>query len=1050
MAIQQQESRHYNESFQKILEQLNPEQASAVNHIEGPVMVVAGPGTGKTHILSARIGKILLETDVQAKNILCLTFTDAGVNAMRNRLLQFIGPEAHRIHIYTFHSFCNTIIQDNLERFGRQDMEPLSELERVEIIRQLLDELPPAHELRLGRNDPYFYERHLQNLFQHMKSEGWTPRQIEERIDEYLESLPEREEFVYKVNRGDIRKGDLKTAKIEATVEKMERLRAAIHLFPVYQRAMARARRYDFEDMILWVSQAFRENESLLRSYQEQYLYLLIDEYQDTNGAQNEIIRQLVAYWDQPNLFIVGDDDQSIYEFQGARLKNLLDFYEDYSPGLKLIVLTSNYRSSQLILDAAHVLIQHNSIRIFESLQSSGMEKILIASNDSFARLKDGIHIARYPGRLQEEVALANHLEDLYKEGFPLEEVAVIYAQHRQVESLVELLEKKQVPYNLKRKINILNLPLIRNFRQMLEYFQAELRQPHSGEHLLYQMLHFSFFNVDPDDIATLSLHQARQGWEQRKPWRVLLAAAVEGTSFGLKAPQSIKALVDFEKRMLRELSSIGLPAFAERLLNRSGLLSYLLSQEDSAWWIQVFRAFIDFIRKEANRNPRLTLAQLLQTLDRMDSNRLPIALNRAVFAEKGINLLTAHSAKGLEFERVYLIDCTKKFWEPRNRNASYQFALPDTLTYSGEEDALEARRRLMYVAMTRAKAYLQLSFSETDSTGKPLQPAIFINELLTNPQLSIENRALDSQQLLEAEALKLEEATVPFITIQNKAMVAALLEGFQLSVSAMNRYQQCPLAFYYERVLRAPVLIRPAAHYGTAMHHAMQRLFEKMKSAKSQAFPPSEQLLLYFEQEMQGRRGFLPAEEYDRLLERGKLHLKGYYQYYLGTWEKNVLLEYTPRNVEVEGAPITGSIDKLEQTGILNARVVDYKTGSQSKSKLSGPTNANPHGGSYWRQLVFYKLLYENYPGNTRVVDKGAISYLEPDTGGEFVERELSISQSDARKVRAMIKEVYGKIMAHEFYTGCGEPNCSWCQLIKQNLSADTFSDPEIEELDD
>ena len=187
---------HYNEAFLRVLEELNPQQRQAVDQVEGPVLAIAGPGTGKTHILSARIGRILLETDAQAQNILCLTFTDAGVNAMRQRLLEFIGPEAHRVHIYTFHSFCNSIIQDNLELFGSQDMEPLSELERVEIIRQLLDELEVRHPLRRGRNDAYFYEKHLQGLFQLMKSEDWTVEHVHDAIDSYLESLPDREEFI--------------------------------------------------------------------------------------------------------------------------------------------------------------------------------------------------------------------------------------------------------------------------------------------------------------------------------------------------------------------------------------------------------------------------------------------------------------------------------------------------------------------------------------------------------------------------------------------------------------------------------------------------------------------------------------------------------------------------------------------------------------------------------------------------------------------------------------------------------------------------------------
>ena len=166
----------------------------------------------------------------------------------------------------------------------------------------------------------------------------------------------------------------------------MELLRAAADLFPVYEAAMTNARRYDFDDMILWVLRAFDEHESLLRTYQEQYLYFLVDEYQDTNGAQNELLQKLINFWENPNVFIVGDDDQSIYEFQGARLKNLVDFHDQYEEDLKLVVLKNNYRSSGAVLSLAENLINFNQKRIVNSLGSRGVEKSLIPSHPEYSK----------------------------------------------------------------------------------------------------------------------------------------------------------------------------------------------------------------------------------------------------------------------------------------------------------------------------------------------------------------------------------------------------------------------------------------------------------------------------------------------------------------------------------------------------------------------------------------------------------------------------------------------------------------------------------------
>lgn len=1028
---------------------LNPEQREAVDHIEGPVLTLAGPGTGKTHILSARIGRILMETDAQAQNILCLTFTDAGVNAMRQRLLEFIGPEAHRVHIYTFHSFCNSIIQDNLEIFGRQDMEPLSELERVEVIRRLLDDLDIYHPLRRGRPDPYFYEGHLHGLFQRMKAEGWTVTLLCEKIDEYLESLPQREEFIYKVNRGSIRKGSLKQSRIEEAQNRMELLRAAAELFPHYQEALYRARRYDYDDMILWVLRAFEENENLLRAYQEQYLYFLIDEYQDTNSAQNEIVRKLIGYWEQPNIFIVGDDDQSIYEFQGARLKNLADFYHTFHDDVKVVLLRHNYRSSQHILDSSRAVIGNNELRIVNSLRELGIEKLLVARHEEFANTPLRPEVVAYPNRMHEEADIVAQLKKLQESGFPLNEVAVIYAKHRQAAFLAELLEKSGIPYNTRRKINVLDKPLIRNLRQLLEYFMLELQQPHSGEYLLFQILHFTFFRLHPDDLARLSLHQARLGWEQRLPWRELLADEQALQSIGMKDGEAIRRFTAFHNYMLQHFNSLSAPAFVERLINRSGLLKFVLEQEDKSRWLPALKAFMDFVKEEAARSPRLTVARLLELFRNMDANRLPLEASAALQTEAGANLLTAHSAKGLEFRYVYLLDCGAH-WEPRSRASSFQFALPDTLTFSGEEDAMEARRRLFYVAMTRAKERLHISYSENDDKGKPQQRAVFVEEILRGGELEVSHRSLPAAALLEAEALRLIEQEAPHIEALDSGTAAALLEGFQLSVSAMNRYLMCPLGFYYENVLKAPTLMREAAHYGTAMHNALQRLFERMKASKDKAFASEAQFIKMFDFEMERRQGFFSRKEYQRRLEMGRRNLAEYYRLHAGTWEKNVQLEHKPRNVEMDGVPITGSIDRLILDGLAEARVVDYKTGSQSDDKLKRPTAANPHGGSYWRQLVFYKILYESQPGNSRIVKSGKISYLEPDTRGEFQEKELTYIPGDTGTVRQLIKDVYGKIMAHDFYAGCGEPVCPWCNFLRHNGVVDTFSEREVEELDD
>jgi DNA helicase-2/ATP-dependent DNA helicase PcrA len=343
--------------FAEAYTQLNAQQRTAVDTIEGPVMVIAGPGTGKTQILAARIGKILLDTDALPENILCLTYTDAGAIAMRRRLQQFIGADAYKVNIYTFHAFCNDVIQDNLSLFEKNTLDPISELENIQLFKKLIDQFDKDNPLKRYRGDVYFEINNLRNLFSTMKREGWTPEFIDEKIEEYLQSLLTRDEYVYKRKYKQFNAGDVKQEKLEEEQQRIEKLRAAVKEFEKYQQLMRQHNRYDFDDMINWVIKVFEENKNVLASYQERFQYILVDEFQDTSGTQNRLVQLLINFWDIPNVFVVGDDDQSIYRFQGANVENMLEFANQYSNDLKTVVLTNNYRSTQKILDYSKSLI---------------------------------------------------------------------------------------------------------------------------------------------------------------------------------------------------------------------------------------------------------------------------------------------------------------------------------------------------------------------------------------------------------------------------------------------------------------------------------------------------------------------------------------------------------------------------------------------------------------------------------------------------------------------------------------------------------------------
>lgn len=1043
-----QEKQQYDEAFGQVLAQLDAWQRRAVDQIEGPVAVIAGPGAGKTHIMAARIGRILRDTDAKANNILCLTFTDAGVLALRSRLLQLIGPEAHRVHIFTFHSFCNSIIQDNLDLFGRRDLEPVSELERIEITRRLLESLAPDHPLRQGHTDPHLYEQQLRELFRLMKSEDWKPEFVSMSIDAWLADLPQRSEYQYARSGKGFKKGDPKKALLQTASERMARLRAAAQLYPAYESAMRAARRYDYDDMILWVLRAFETNETLLRNYQEQYLYFMVDEYQDTNGAQNEVLLQLARYWEEPNLFIVGDDDQSVYEFQGARLQNLTEFLESYRNSVELIVLPNNYRSSQHILDAAAGVIQHNQLRVVHQFPELRIEKKLVAANPAVAALPQLPEWVVYPNRLHEIIDIARQIETWRDEGVPLSEIAVIYARHRQAEALQALLERRGIPCQTKRKTDILKLPMLRHWLEWLRYIETELRDPGSGEYYLFRLLHFHFTELPAAEINRLHLYLAAQS--PAVPRRTALSDVALLQAAGIRETEPFLRLSRSIDELMHSLANDTLPAFLERALNRSGLLAWILRQPDAVQLLEVMRTFFDFAELETLRRPQLSLMGLLSILDSFETNGVPIELQHNAVAGKGVQLVTAHSAKGLEFERVFVLDAVKEEWEPRKRSGGGRFALPDTLTRSAEEDALEARRRLFYVAMTRAKTWLQVSYSMAGNAGKPLQAAVFVDELLEHSGREARQQTLSAEQIAPGMAAMLSEAPPQIAEAPPLDIIAPLLEGFAMSITALNRYLRCPLEFYYQHILRAPAPATARAAYGTAMHFAVQRFFERMLADREKVFPDLATLRHFFETEMRRLQGRFTPSQWEHYTNTGHSRLEALHRQEDWRRHRDVKVEYTVRRTHLEGVPMTGTIDKIEFYDQLLVSVVDYKTGKPDAAKLAPPSSKNPYGTPYWRQLAFYKLLYEHFDQSSRLVREGAITFLDPDAEGRFVTLRTSFDSHDMAMLKELIENTYARIMQQDFYTGCGKSDCLWCNFLRHNAQTETFTAPEIEDLDD
>ena len=1044
-AYRQQLQNKFNEEYSK----LNKEQRIAVDTTQGPVMVIAGPGTGKTQILAARIGKILLEPDNAPENILCLTYTDAGAIAMRRRLQQFIGADAYKVNIYTFHAFCNDVIQDNLSLFEKNSLDAISELENIQLFKTLIDNFPKNHPLKRYRGDVYFEINNLRNLFSAMKREGWKADFINEKIDEYIADLPLRDEYIAKRATKEFKKGDVRQDKIDEEKEKKEKLRAAVNEFENYQQLMRERNRYDFDDMINWVIKAFEENPDMLANYQERFQYVLVDEYQDTSGTQNKLVQLLVGYWEVPNIFVVGDDDQSIYRFQGANVENMLGFANNYTADLITVVLTNNYRSTQQILDISKTLINKNTERLVT--QIPGLSKELIAAHAEKKLLTNHPEINEYNSVKEEMAGITAAIYQLLQDDIPAGEIAVIYKENKYGEALAQYCRLKQIPIFSKRSINILQDSFIKKVLTIMRYLNAEHDISYGGDALLFEILHYDFYKIPPIETAKLAVEVSgkKYGDNAVSIRRLLYDRSHQAPKdlFDTGINSKLKTVSAIIEDLISDVANVSLQKLLDNIIRNAGVLPYIMQHQQKLQLLQLLTALFDFVKEETSRNPYLNLTGFINIIDLMEKEALPLPLTEVSGNEKAVNLLTAHGSKGLEFQYVFFAGVNASSWEKKRKpGGGYKF--PDTMFNSAPTAAAEGEelRRLFYVALTRAEKHLYISYSKFSNEAKGLEPSVFIAEIQEIHNLPVKQIYIPAEEMAEFNLLQFT-AQAPEISHDEDDFIEGLLSKFSMNVTALNNYLKCPLQFYYSNLIRIPSGKNEATEFGSAVHYAIEKLFKKMQDGGLEKFGTKDDMLGDFEWYMRRHRENFTQESFARRMEYGEEVLSNYYNKYIHSWTKVVAIERNIKGVVVDGVPLKGKMDKLEFDG-KNINVVDYKTGDIDKAlpSLKGPNDKKPEGGNYWRQAVFYKILIDNYNLKDWKVISTEFDFVEPDKKKEYRKEKIIITPEDTYLVREQIVDSWEKIQAKDFYTGCGKEDCYWCNFVKTNDLAIALHDVENE----
>lgn len=1077
--------------FETLIKALNKAQLSAVTTIEGPVLVVAGPGTGKTQLLGMRAANIVKSTDTAPNNILCLTFTDSAAAAMQARLVEIMGSEGNKIAVHTFHSFGSEIINQHPEFFynGARFM-PADEISSFEVLHQIFEKLPANNPLAKTLNDNFSALPDVKTAISHLKRAGLNPDELlqilqankkfcdlaEPLITSFFQSkrlgkndlpkletlaqqlaqqaFPKEQLFGFK-SLGEICLRELSTALEQAALNnkttpitawrnawlekdyngqlvlkerrRQKKLRALVDIYRQYRQKLTEVQLFDFDDMVSNVAHTLESNATLRFALQEQYQYIMVDEFQDTNGAQLRLLEALAdnpVNEEQPNILAVGDDDQAIYSFQGAELNNILDFTSRWR-NVKVITLKDNYRSTKQILLGARKVITQGQNRLETLLEN--IDKNLTPHNHNPSVVEHHT-FKTAPAELE---WVAQSIKQQVAAGVSPNQIAVLGRNHKHLLELLPYVKNAGLLVNYERRDNVLEQPAIIELITLAEVVVYLSEQRFDlVESLLPELLSYDFWQINTFDLWNLSLEAYRQN-------RMWLEIMIESQSQLHKIAEFIivashKARHSSVDEMLDiligtneaqvpqsesdEISPVNLSEDyispyrahyfnAERLKNQPNQYLKLLSN------LQALRRVVQNYRSEQN----IKLPDLIELIDLHQRTKIPITDTQNALEDR-ITLMTAHKAKGLEFDSVYIINCQDEIWGRKARRPSSQLSLPNNLPIAPAGNSYDDALRLFFVAMTRAKHNLYLSNHSVNSSGKLTSSAEFLQ------QNDLANNQHDDLPITTLDRLSpgWQNRWINLNNDSQNELLKPILQNYKLSATHLNNFVDItrggPQAFLLQNLLRFPQAMTPAQIFGHAIHAVLQRAHTHLLATNERR--PLEDILYDFELQLQKSR--LSEYQFEQMLDKGSRTLQAYLKENYDSFNitQKAEVSFYGQNVVLENSRLTGAIDLME-VDVANKKIVvkDYKTGKPHVSWQGKSEYDKIKLHKYKQQLMFYKLLVENsrdFSGYS--VEKGVLEFVEPDDDGKLASLELGFNNQELNQFKSLISGVWQKIMQLDF----------------------------------
>ncbi|HEV7423674.1 MAG TPA: ATP-dependent DNA helicase [Candidatus Paceibacterota bacterium] len=908
--------------FEEEYKKLNKAQKEAVDIIDGPVMVVAGPGTGKTQILSLRIGNILRQTDIKAPAILCLTFTNSAVEAMKERLLRYIGETGKEVNVFTFHGFGMKIIEKYYSELGFGSVPKLLDDADTAI---LFDEILHNNdwEYLRPRSDSSRYFRDLRSLISLLKRELITPEYLKREIEKEIQSLESNPENIS--TRGES-KGELKKEFL-SKIEGLNRSQEVVKFFKLYEEAKKEKQVLDYDDVLSNLVKIVEKSSDALSDIQEGYLYVLVDEHQDSSAVQNKFLEAVWGDVEMPNVFVVGDDRQLIYGFSGASIDHFAGFKKTFK-GAKFITLVDNYRSTQVILDASHAL-----------LASTMTDEKLVSQSKEHHPIR--LFEAEYPR--EEIIAAAMDIKDKLKHGVKLEDCAILVSKNTQVREALLILHQMGLPISSLDALNLFDQEEANAFFRVLKIIS------------------------DPNDRTALALSFFDQlsGVTPLEAHTYLVSHTMRDFSLNsiLSENQKLFGGTKAAQKWIQKLNKWREDAKNNDLIKLTQIIGeeLLLQNKDDGHLVagkEILSTILALVSKELEKNKDITLPQFILFIERLESynEHIPVIME----AKGGVKVLTLHSSKGLEFDYVWIAHVDER---SLNGGKKMGFVLPLSIGEKVIEQDIDRVKRKLYVAITRAKRFCTLSYARHSLKDSELEVARIVADL---PKEVFEKHQVDRREMF-----KTEKKTSMLELLK---LVASKYKDRYVSVSLLNNFFECPWKWYFRNLLGLPEREAETLQFGSIVHASIDGIL------KIANLPRAEEIEKIINEEVL-KMGFKN--------ERTRIRIVRDAENLVVPWVKNRLPKIklsrkTEEGISMKDAryphlKIFGKIDLIENLGDKEVRVTDFKTGSVKRRSEIEKLDEEGRPSNFLRQLAMYSYLLENNPKWAGVsVRESQLEFLE------------------------------------------------------------------------